>query len=119
MFNLMALAFISVIEWPRIPTFIPKSALSRLVNSCDDFDVRRAIQFNDSIKIIFSRYYFGYISKMVIMAKMNTRESSCRQFLKKCSKMLLQKIKQVYLRHFLWNTVMEASGRTNRTNRSK
>ncbi len=58
MFNLMALAFISVIEWPRIPTFIPKSALSRLVNSYDDFDVRRAIQFNDSIKIIFSRYYF-------------------------------------------------------------
>ena len=58
----MALAFISVIEWPRIPTFIPKSALSRLVNSCDDFDVRRAIQFNDSIKIIFSRYYFGCIS---------------------------------------------------------
>lgn len=54
MFNLMALAFISVIEWLRIPTFIPKSALSRLVNSCDDFDVRRAIQFNDSIKIIFS-----------------------------------------------------------------
>ena len=58
MFNLMALAFISVIEWPRIPAFIPKSALSRLANSCDDFDVRHTIQFNDSIEIIFSRYYF-------------------------------------------------------------
>ena len=54
----MALAFISVIEWPRIPAFIPKSALSRLANSCDDFDVRRAIQFNDSVEIILSRYYF-------------------------------------------------------------
>ena len=58
MFNLMALSFISFIEWPMIPAFIPKSALSRLANSCDDFDIRRAIQFNDSVEIIFSRYYF-------------------------------------------------------------
>lgn len=43
----------------------------------------------------------GYISKMVIMAEMNTRESLCRQFLKRCSKMLLLEIKQVYLRHYL------------------
>ena len=44
MFNLMALAFVSVIEWPRIPAFVPKkevqtkkTSVTRLVEKLFNF----------------------------------------------------------------------------------